>query len=76
MPKKIDVILTRLLYVIFERLWRSEETPKDWRKANGVVIIRKDRKNQETTAQLVSPQSLGKPWSKSSWRMLLGTGRR
>lgn len=40
-PREMAVVLARLLSIMFERLWRSGETPSNCRKANIVPIFRK-----------------------------------
>lgn len=40
-PREMAVVLARLPSIMFERLWRSGETPSNWRKANIVAIFRK-----------------------------------
>lgn len=68
---------TRLLSIIFERLWRSDRSPDDWGNANIAHIFKKDkRKIQKITSWSASLWFLGKWWRKSSWKKFQGTGRR
>jgi len=46
------------LSIIFERSWRTEEVPKDWRRANVTPIFKKGKKEtQGTTGRSASSPS-------------------
>lgn len=57
-PMEMAVVLARLLYVMFERLWRSGETPGNWRKANMVPIFSKGQKDNAGDHNPVSLMSV------------------
>lgn len=40
--------------IIFERSWKSEEVPEDWKKANVTSVFKRENKDQGTTGQSVS----------------------
>lgn len=44
MLREMAVVLARLVFIVFERLWRSRETSGNRRKANLVPIFRKGQK--------------------------------
>lgn len=45
---------TRLLSIIFERLWRSDRSPDDWGNANIAHIFKKGQKENPENYKLVS----------------------
>ena len=57
-PREMAVVLARLLSIMFERLWRSGETPGNWRKANIVPIFRKGQKDNPGDCSPVSLMSV------------------
>lgn len=40
--------------IVFERSWKSEEVPEDWKKANVTSVFKRENKDQGTTGQSVS----------------------
>jgi len=39
MPRELADVTAEPLSIIFERSWRTEEVPEDWRKANVTPVF-------------------------------------
>ena len=56
--RELAGVIAEPLSIIFERPWRTEEVPKDWRKANVTPIFKKGKKEDPGNYRPVSLTSI------------------
>ncbi|PKU28238.1 rna-directed dna polymerase from mobile element hypothetical protein [Limosa lapponica baueri] len=47
-----------LLFIIFERSWRTGKVPEDWKKASVTTVFKKGKKEDPGNDGAVSPTSI------------------
>ncbi|PKU45229.1 rna-directed dna polymerase from mobile element hypothetical protein [Limosa lapponica baueri] len=52
--RELADVIAKPLSIIFERSWRTEEVPEDWRKANVIPVLKKSRKEDPGNYRPVS----------------------
>jgi len=52
--RELADVIAEPLSIIFERSWRTEEVPENWRKASVTLVFRKGRKDDPGNYRLVS----------------------
>jgi len=58
MLRELVDVIAEPLSIIFERSWRTEEVPEDWRKANVTPIFKKGKKEDPRNYRLLSLTSI------------------
>ncbi|KGL82471.1 RNA-directed DNA polymerase from mobile element jockey, partial [Tinamus guttatus] len=51
-------VIAKLLFIIFERSWRTGEMPEDWKKANVTPVFKKGKKEDPGNYRPVSLTSV------------------
>ena len=58
MLRELADVIAEPLSIIFERSWRTEEVPEDWRKANVTPVFKKGKKDDPGNYRPVSLTSI------------------
>jgi len=53
-PRELAEVITKLLSIIFERSWRTEEVPEGWRKATVTPVFKKEELGSDRPVSLNS----------------------